>query len=85
MAEGKMEKINITADGGVQKEILKEGTGTETPGSGCDVSLHYTGKLTDGTVFDSSVDRGEPFEFTLGTRTLTGHHSNNRFIYDYTY
>ena len=30
--------------------------------------MHYTGKLTDGTVFDSSVSRGTPFEFTLGAR-----------------
>lgn len=67
MTAGEIEKINITPDGGVQKEILKEGTGEETPENGCKVSLHYTGKLTDGTVFDSSVDRGEPFEFTLGT------------------
>lgn len=58
--------VDISGDGGVKKEILKEGTGTETPGNGCKVSLHYTGKLTDGTVFDSSVDRGEPFEFNLG-------------------
>lgn len=58
--------IDISGDGGVKKEILEEGKGTETPGIGCKVSLHYTGKLTDGTIFDSSVERGQPFEFNLG-------------------
>uniref|UniRef100_A0A1I8PXB3 peptidylprolyl isomerase n=1 Tax=Stomoxys calcitrans TaxID=35570 RepID=A0A1I8PXB3_STOCA len=70
MTAGEIEKINITPDGGVQKQILKEGTGDNTPENGCNVSLHYTGKLTDGTIFDSSLDRGEPFEFTLGTRSV---------------
>ena len=36
------------------------------PQAGQRVKVHYTGKLLDGTVFDSSVERGEPFEFALG-------------------
>ncbi|XP_052851779.1 FK506-binding protein 59 [Drosophila gunungcola] len=59
-------KIDLSGDGGVLKEILQEGKGTETPHSGCTVSLHYTGRLVDGTEFDSSVGRNEPFEFPLG-------------------
>ncbi|XP_030376870.1 FK506-binding protein 59 [Scaptodrosophila lebanonensis] len=61
-----VKKIDLSGDGGVLKEILKEGTGTETPNNGCKVSLHYTGRLVDGTEFDSSVGRNEPFEFELG-------------------
>lgn len=50
---------------GVQIEILKEGAGAVAKNDDI-VSVHYTGTLENGTKFDSSVDRGVPFEFTLG-------------------
>lgn len=43
----------------------KVGTG-ESPTNGQRVTVHYTGRLKDGTKFDSSVDRGQPFTFTIG-------------------
>ncbi|ESO02599.1 hypothetical protein HELRODRAFT_185002 [Helobdella robusta] len=62
--------VSINKDGGVLKEILKEGEGTEHPLTGDMVSVHYVGKLPDGTVFDSSRDRGDLFEFNLGKGTV---------------
>ncbi|KAG8190375.1 hypothetical protein JTE90_022019 [Oedothorax gibbosus] len=58
--------ISPNQDKGVLKEIITPGSGDEFPGKGNKVSVHYTGRLTDGTKFDSSVDRDELFEFTLG-------------------
>lgn len=49
----------------LQKQILKEGSGN-TPQQGTQVSVHYTGYLTNGQIFDSSRNRGQPFSFTLG-------------------
>jgi FKBP-type peptidyl-prolyl cis-trans isomerase len=54
-----------TTESGLKYEILKEGKGAVAK-AGQQVSVHYTGWLTDGTKFDSSVDRGQPFQFTLG-------------------
>ncbi|CAK1543787.1 unnamed protein product [Leptosia nina] len=58
--------ISKAGDRGVLKRIIKEGEGTSTPNAGCQVTVHYTGTLLDGTKFDSSKDRNEPFEFNLG-------------------
>lgn len=53
-----------TTASGLQYVITKEGTG-KTPKADATVKVHYTGKLVDGTVFDSSIERGEPIEFPL--------------------
>lgn len=55
----------VTTKSGLQYIIVKEGTGV-SPEKGQTVIAHYTGKLTDGKKFDSSVDRGEPFRFEIG-------------------
>jgi len=55
----------ITTASGLQYEEIKIGSGA-TAKAGNLVSVHYTGWLTDGTKFDSSKDRNEPFEFNLG-------------------
>lgn len=52
-------------DSGLKFEELNLGTG-DVAAKGNKVSVHYTGWLTDGTKFDSSVDRKQPFDFTLG-------------------
>jgi FKBP-type peptidyl-prolyl cis-trans isomerase FkpA len=56
----------VTTPSGLQYQDIVVGTGAEAqPGN--TVSVHYTGWLTDGTKFDSSVDRNKPIEFVLGT------------------
>ncbi|KRT84338.1 hypothetical protein AMK59_1342, partial [Oryctes borbonicus] len=66
MAENKSIDISPKHDSGVLKEIIKEGEGTELPPPGSKVKVHYVGTLLDGTQFDSSRDRSQPFEFDLG-------------------
>jgi FKBP-type peptidyl-prolyl cis-trans isomerase len=55
----------ITTASGLQYEVITKGSGTK-PTTADQVTVHYHGMLTDGTVFDSSVDRGEAFKFPLG-------------------
>ncbi|MBD8514935.1 FKBP-type peptidyl-prolyl cis-trans isomerase [Photobacterium sp. CAU 1568] len=54
-----------TTASGLQYTVLKSGTGTEHPKASDKVTVHYHGTLIDGTVFDSSVERGEPIAFNL--------------------
>ena len=62
----------IRTSSGMMYIILKEGNGA-TPTSGALVEAHYTGRLLDGTKFDSSVDRGQRFLFVVGTgRVIKG-------------
>ncbi|KAF7293895.1 Peptidylprolyl isomerase [Mycena chlorophos] len=51
---------------GVTVEILKEGDGTTFPKKGDTVTIHYVGTLSDGSKFDSSRDRGDPFKTQIG-------------------
>ncbi len=61
-----------TTESGLQFIDIEVGTG-DSPQSGQTVEVHYTGWLTDGTKFDSSLDRGQPFSFVIGTgRVIAG-------------
>ncbi len=53
-----------TTDSGLQYKVIEEGDG-ESPSANARVKVHYTGELIDGTVFDSSRERGEPVTFGL--------------------
>lgn len=66
---GKRVEVKTTASG-LQYEVLEEGTGA-TPTADDRVEVHYTGKLIDGTVFDSSVERGTPATFGV-TQVIPG-------------
>lgn len=55
----------ISTASGLQYKVLQPGTGEQHPKANDRVKVHYHGTLLDGTVFDSSVDRGEPIEFGL--------------------
>lgn len=65
----KREEVKVTSSG-LQYVVEKEGNGAQ-PTAEDEVTVHYTGKLLDGTVFDSSVNRGEPATFPLN-RVIPG-------------
>ena len=69
LENGKRAEVPTTPSG-LQYEIVKQGDGPR-PTAGDSVTVHYTGKLIDGTVFDSSEERGEPATFGV-TQVIPG-------------
>lgn len=64
LRKNKLQEGVLVTESGLQYQILKQGDGPR-PSAKDRVKVHYTGTLLDGTVFDSSVKRGEPMELTL--------------------
>ncbi|MBU0764998.1 MAG: FKBP-type peptidyl-prolyl cis-trans isomerase [Bacteroidetes bacterium] len=72
LEENSKKKGVTSLPSGLQYEIIKAGTGQQ-PVKNDMVTAHYTGMLTDGTVFDSSVQRGQPFQTPVGVgRVIKG-------------
>jgi FKBP-type peptidyl-prolyl cis-trans isomerase FklB len=65
LAKNKTKAGVTTLPSGLQYEVLKQGNGPK-PTASDKVKVHYHGTLIDGTVFDSSVDRGQPIELSVG-------------------
>lgn len=64
IAENGKKKDVVSTDSGLQYEVVREGKGKQ-PAETDTVKVHYTGKLIDGTKFDSSYDRGQPADFPV--------------------
>lgn len=71
LTQNKTKEGVITTASGLQYQVLTQGDGTVHPKASDTVTVHYHGTLLDGTVFDSSVDRGEPIAFPLN-RVIKG-------------
>ena len=65
LAENARKEGVVSTESGLQYEVLTKGEGTVHPTENSKVKVRYHGTLTDGTVFDSSVDRGKPISFPL--------------------
>lgn len=65
LSKNKVAEAVIETESGLQYQVLQKGDGTEHPTAHSKVKVHYHGTLLDGSVFDSSVDRGEPISFGL--------------------
>jgi len=70
-AEGAQKNEMKSTASGLKYQVLKQGTGTVSPKATDTVKVHYHGTLLNGTVFDSSVERGEPISFPLN-RVIPG-------------
>jgi len=69
LAQNSFLNKEFVTESGLKYKVLQEGKG-ERAKSGDVVLVHYTGKLMNDTVFDSSVERGKPFKFTLGNNQV---------------
>ena len=67
----KLTKGATTTASGLAYKVINKGNGSAHPAATSTVQVHYTGKLVDGTIFDSSVQRGQPVEFPLN-RVIPG-------------
>jgi len=65
LSENKKRKEVTTTASGLQYEVMSRGTGTVSPKATDKVEVHYHGTMYDGTIFDSSVDRGQTTKFPL--------------------
>ena len=63
-ASGQQNEMKTTPSG-LKYQVMKQGTGTVSPKATDTVNVHYHGTLLNGTVFDSSVERGQPISFPL--------------------
>ncbi len=65
LAENKTKEGVVELPSGLQYKVIKQGNGAK-PGAMDKIKVHYTGRLLNGTVFDSSVERGQPITFDVG-------------------